>query len=146
MKIKLIINKKYEEPQILICNEKDDLEIRNLYHMVNATVNTSLTAYDGDKICMILCSDIIHIYTQEQKVYVATINGIYQLRQRLYELEEQLDQSKFLRISNSEIVNLKKVKRMDTSITGTIRMYLDGDIETYVSRRNVKKIKNALGI
>lgn len=146
MKLKLIIDKKYSETQIHILSDKDSLEARKLYQVVNMTVNASLTAYDKDEIYMILCTDIIHIYTQEQKVYAETKTGIYILRQRLYELEEQLDQSIFLRISNSEIVNLKKIKRMDTSITGTIRMYLDSDIESYVSRRYMKKIKTALGI
>lgn len=146
MKIKLIIDKKYEETQIHIYNDKDSLEARKLYHIVNSAVNTSLTAYIGEEIYMLPCTDIIHIYTQQQKVYAATKAGTYILRQRMYELEEQLDQSRFLRVSNSEIVNLKKIKHMDTSVTGTIRMYLDGDMEAYVSRRYVTKIKKALGI
>ena len=58
-------------------------------------------------------------------------------------MEEKLDKTRFVRISNSEIVNLRKIKRMDTSITGTIKMYLEGEIETYVSRRYVSKIKTA---
>ena len=62
------------------------------------------------------------------------------------ELEEKLDTSRFLRISNSEIVNLRKIQRMDTSLTGTVKMYLDENIETYVSRRYVTRIKRALGI
>ena len=58
-------------------------------------------------------------------------------------VEEKLDKTKFVRISNSEIVNLKKIKRLDTSVTGTIKMYLQSDIETYVSRRCISKIKAA---
>jgi len=146
MKLKLIIDKKYVQTQIHICNDKDDLEVRKLYQIVNSAVNASLTAYDDDKIYMLPCAEIIHIYTQDQKVFAATKTGTYRIRQRMYELEEQLDQSRFLRVSNSEIVNLKKIKHMDTSITGTIRMYLDGDLEAYVSRRYVGKIKKALGI
>jgi len=35
---------------------------------------------------------------------------------------------------------------LDTSMTGTIHMYLDGEVETYVSRRYVSKIKQVLGM
>ena len=61
-------------------------------------------------------------------------------------MEEKLDATRFLRISGSEIVNLHKIKRLDTGITGTIKMYLQENMETYVSRRYVAKIKKALGI
>lgn len=146
MKIALIIDKKYEEAQIHICSKENSPEIRNIYRTVEAAVNTGITAYDGDKVYIVSSTDIIHIYTQDLKVYIATVNGVYRLHQRLYELEQELDTSRFIRVSNSEIVNIKKIKRLDTSLTGTIRMYLDCDREAYVSRRYVTKIKKALGI
>ncbi len=68
------------------------------------------------------------------------------MRQRLYELEERLDGTMFVRISNSEIINLKKVRKLDLSLTGTIRVLMTDGAATYVSRRYVKKIKQVLGI
>ena len=73
-------------------------------------------------------------------------NGTYQIRLRLYEAEERLDNSKFVRISNSEIVNLKKVKSLDLSFVGTICMELSNGTVSYVSRRYVSKIKKVLGL
>jgi DNA-binding LytR/AlgR family response regulator len=146
MKIKLIFNQKYEETQIHICSKDNTSEIGKLYRIIDSAVNASITAYEEDKICLLSSTDIIHIFTQDLKVYIATIDGVYRSHQRLYELEQELDESRFIRVSNSEIVNIKKIKRMDTSLTGTIRMYLDCDREAYVSRRYVTKIKKALGI
>ena len=60
---------------------------------------------------------------------------VYLLRERLYELEEQLDRGKFVRISNGEIINLDKVTAVDLSLTGTIRMTLGEAGYAYVSRR-----------
>lgn len=51
-----------------------------------------------------------------------TLQGEYAIRYRLYELEEVLDKKQFLRISNSEIVNVKKIRDIDLSITGRICM------------------------
>ena len=65
---------------------------------------------------------------------------------RLYELEERLNKRLFVRISNSEIVNLKKIVRLDLSMSGTICVELNNHSTAYVSRRYVTKIKQALGI
>ena len=68
------------------------------------------------------------------------------IRLRLYELEERLDDRKFVRISHSEIVNLKMVKSLDLSYVGTICMELSNGELCYVSRRYVSKIKRILGL
>ena len=58
----------------------------------------------------------------------------------------ETDGSIFVRISNSEIVNLKKVRSIDLSFVGTICMEMtDGEV-SYVSRRYVSKIKKILGL
>mgnify|MGYP000642098862 CR=1 FL=1 len=90
-------------------------------------------------------SQVVRCYAQDKRVY-ATVDGgaVYLLRERLYGLEEQLDRGKFVRISNGEIINLDKVTAVDLSLSGTIRMTLEGTVYAYVSRRYVKKIKETL--
>jgi len=92
------------------------------------------------------CQDIVRIYTEQKKVFVQTLTGIYTVRLRLYELEERLNMQIFVRISNAEIVNRHMIKRMDISRTGTIGVELVGNINTYASRRYVTKIKKQLGL
>lgn len=65
---------------------------------------------------------------------------------RLYEIEDVLRKQKFLRISNSEIVNIRKIADIDLSIIGRVCIRLSGDICVYVSRRYIPKIKKSLGI
>ena len=59
-------------------------------------------------------------------------------------VEVKLDRHTFVRISNSEIINLKKVTALDLTLAGTIKMTLQGGTVCWVSRRYVKKIKEAL--
>lgn len=146
MKLKLIIDKKYTEPEIHICNEEKNSETDRLAQLVSLAVSTTINGYTDRGVELLTCESIIRIYIENQKVYAATANGIYRLHERLFELEELLDGRWFIRISNSEIVNLHKVKHLDTSVTGTILMYLQADIKTFVSRRYVSKIKKVLGI
>ena len=77
---------------------------------------------------------------------VQAAGGVYDLRERLYELEGKLDRHTFVRISHSEIVNLRKITALDLSLTGTIRVTLAGGTVCYASRRYVKKMKEALGL
>ena len=105
-----------------------------------------LAGLQGDILKVLDQHDIIRLYATNGKVYAETEDGEYQLRLRLYELEERLDKDDFVRISNSEIINLKRVKGFDLSYTGTICVSFQNDTVTYVSRRYIKKIKQVLGI
>ena len=106
----------------------------------------SLTGYIGDKAYLIDVADILRIYAANQKVYVQTAKAEYLLRHRLYELEELLDRQRFLRISNSEIIHVRKIQDIDLSVTGRICIRFREDVYTYVSRRYIPKIKKSLGI
>lgn len=105
-----------------------------------------LMAWDGETAIPLRAEDILRCYGEDKGVKVQTAQGVYDLRERLYELEGSLDRHVFVRIFHSEIVNLKKVTALDLSFTGTIRMTLAGDTVCYVSRRYVKKIKEAIGL
>ena len=105
-----------------------------------------LTGWRGEAAFPLREEDLLRCYGEDKGVKAQTAGGVYDLRERLYELEGKLDRHTFVRISHSEIVNLKKVAALDLSLTGTIRMTLAGGTVCYVSRRYVKKIKEALGL
>lgn len=146
MKVKLEIHPGYEETELHVCCKEKNAQAMEAFQTVKSVFDTKIMAYADGYVVPVDSYDIIRIFAQNQRVFVVTANGEYRLHERLYELEEKLDKSRFLRISNSEIVNLRKIKRLDTSLTGTVKMYLQENTETYVSRRYVSKIKKALGI
>lgn len=146
MKVSIQIHEKFKEPQIMVCNHTLTDEVKELQDSINQVVNKTVTAYTENGAHRLPYEVFIRFYAEKQKVYAETKEEKYVLHTRLYELEEELSEKDFVRISNSEIVNIRKIKSLDTSLTGTIKMFLDGEIETYVSRRNVKKIKDALKV
>lgn len=146
MKVELEIDKKYAEPEIHVCNHICDEETMQLKQAVCEFVDGNVVAYDGDSSVLLRYADIVRIFSANKNVYVSTEQGQYRIKERLYEMEERLDVKRYVRISNSEIINVQKLIKLDTSLTGTIKMYLKGNQETYVSRRYVPKIKKALGI
>lgn len=146
MNIEITIEKNQKEPKIIIVTNEINDSIKELIKYLSLNYPDTLNGYSNQGVEIIRKSDIIRIYGEHQKVFCETLSGKYMLRSRLYELESQLDPKMFVRISNSEIVNAKKILRLDASITGTIGGYLEGNIKTFSSRRYVKKIKEIFGI
>ncbi len=147
MRVRARIEKSFEALEIQICNNELTPQVKALVEEISAFVNEGISGTDfrGEKI-MLPLKDILRFYSENQKVMMQDAKGVYSIQEKLYELEEKLDEGQFFRISKSEIVNLKKIKRLDLSITGTIKVILSDGTETYTSRRNVTKLKQRLGI
>lgn len=118
-----------------------------LAHRLAQLDDGALPSFQEDRAFLLETSDLTCLYAQDKGVFARREDGeVFSLRFRLYELEERLDKRTFVRISHSEIVNLRKVAALDLKLSGTIRMSLTDGTECYVSRRYVKKIKEALGL
>ena len=113
---------------------------------LSTTQQKLLAGFDSKSVELIDTKKVLRFYSSSQKVYAQTPENTLAVRLRLYELEERLDSTLFVRISNSEIVNLQAIQKIDLSFSGTICITLSGGITTYVSRRYVSKIKKVLGI
>ncbi|MEK8198791.1 LytTR family DNA-binding domain-containing protein [Lysinibacillus sp. FSL M8-0134] len=146
MKVEISIDPTYQEPKVIILTDKVTDDIEHLMQSIAAVAESTLPVFSHKGVELIDSKEIVRIYTEQKKVFVQTINGVYTVRFRLYELEEKLNPHMFIRISNAEMVNRHMIKRMDISKTGTIGVELKNGIKTYASRRYVSKIKKLLGI
>ena len=116
-------------------------EIESLIRQLSSPQPDVLAAQTDRGMEILPVESIIRIYSERQKVFAQTNSGVYLTKSRLYELEERLSGSSFVRISSSELVNTKMITGMDFSLTGTICLSLKGGITTYVARRRVSEIK-----
>lgn len=144
--IEIKINSNCKNPKITIETAEITSEINNLIKKLSESNLQIICVFLDDKVEILNEEDIIYIYCSDSKVFASTIKNDYKLKLRLYELENQLNKSNFIRISNSEIINLKMVKSLDLSFTGTIYVKFINNKSTYVSRRYVKRFKEILGI
>ena len=103
-----------------------------------------IPAYFHESMVMLPQSLILRVFVENRKVKAETSERVYDIKKILKEVEEKLDPTRFVRVSQSEIVNLKKVKSFDFSLSGTIRMELGNGTDTWVSRRRVKAVKDVL--
>jgi len=148
MKLNINIDAGAKEPEIMITTAYMTEDVNRVVEFVSGLDGAPaiISGIRGDKVELLDEETIVRIYAEDGKVFAKTECGLYQIRLRLYEVEERLDNGNFVRISNSEIVNLKKVKSLDLSFVGTICMELLNGEVSYVSRRYVSKIKKVLGL
>ena len=146
MKIEIQIDEHCAEPKIIIVTDKVTEEINEILKGLSGGRSTMIAGFKDEQASVLEPDQIYRIYALNGKVYAETQSDTYTLRLRLYEAEQRLANHSFVRISNGEIINLKKVKGFDLSFTGTICVSLSNGAVTYVSRRYVSRIKQLLGI
>ena len=146
MKIEIKLDENCAEPKIIVVTDKINEEINDILRKLSAEQPQILAGFKDEKVTALDLNQIFRIYASGGKVYAETDSDTYTLRLRLYETEQRLANHSFVRISNGEIINLKKVKGFDLSFIGTICVSLSNDTVSYVSRRYVSKIKQLLGI
>ncbi len=146
MQIEMKVDPSCTEPKIIIVTAAVTEDVLNIMKKLTGDISPVISGSRDGKLEVLEQEDLIRIYANAGKVYAVTDKGEYTLRLRLYEVEERLDVHGFVRISNSEIIHLKKVDHFDLGFTGTICVKLVDGTATYVSRRYVAKIKKVLGI
>ncbi len=146
MQLEVKIDSSYIEPKVIILTASMTEDVNIILNKLSDLAPQIISGSKDNKIEVIEPENLIRIYASSGKVFAVTHKGEYALRLRLYEIEERLPPHQFLRISNSEIINLKNVNNFDLSFTGTICVKLANGTITYVSRRYVSKLKKILGI
>lgn len=81
----------------------------------------------------------------QSKVYAKTAKQTYQVKKKLYELEEFLPRN-FVKISRSEFVNLDYLDHLEVAANATVILKLTNGQEAFVARRCIKNLKARLGI
>ena len=146
MQVEIRIDSACPEPKVVILTAAVTEEVNELVKKLSADAPHVISGMKDGKVEVLEPADLIRAYTSAGKVCAVTEKGEYVLRLRLYEVEQRLNPHQFVRISNSEIINLKKIDYFDLSFTGTICVKLRGGTVTYISRRYVSKVKTILGI
>ena len=146
MQIEIAVDETCKDIKIIIVTPQVTNEVHDIIQKLQADVSSMMIGFQGDQGVILNEEDLHRIYSANGKIYAVAGHEEYTLRLRLYELEQRLDKHIFVRISYSEIVNLKKVKSFDLGFTGTICIHLTNGTTSFVSRKKKKKIKQVLGI
>lgn len=139
MKFKLIIDKEKDEETVITAHQRtaliDEIEMLISKH------TDRIPGYTEDDIKMLSVSEIECVTVLEGKTYaIDSKNCRYRLKQRLYELEQQLPPS-FIRINKSALANEARLDRFAVTYAGSVDAVFKCGYTEYVSRRCFAQIK-----
>ena len=141
MKFRLIIDSEKEEEIVATVHRRsaltDEIEALILRHKKEDRI----PGYTDDDIRMLSYGEIQCITVIDGKTYaIDSKNKRYRLKQRLYELEQQLPPS-FFRINKSSLANEACLERFAATYAGSVDAVFQCGYREYVSRRCFAQIK-----
>ncbi len=139
MKFKLIIDKEKDEEVVAIVHNRTAL-IDEIEALISKHADR-IPGYSEDDIKMLSISEIECVTVLDGKTYaIDSKNRRYRLKQRLYELEQQLPSS-FIRINKSTLANETALDRFTVTYAGSVDAVFKCGYTEYVSRRCFAQIK-----
>ena len=149
MQIEIKIDEKCKEPKIIVMTDKMTDEVNAIIKRLSDEQPQVIAGFREDVVEVLEPAEIYRVFAESGKVFAETNHGEYALRLRLYEAEQRLDSKTFARISNSDIINLRKVKSFDLSFAGTICDNLHHAFKRYgylcftaIRRQNQTTVRN----
>ena len=142
MKIKVIIDKEKTEEVVITAHSRTPL-IDEIETLISKHTDR-IPGYTEDEIKMLSIPQIECITVLDGKTYaIDSKNRRYRLKQRLYELEQQLPSS-FVRINKSTLANENRLDRFKVTYAGSVDAVFKCGYTDYVSRRCFAQIKRRL--
>ena len=143
MKCTVILDKTREEEIVIYAHQKNEM-IFEIERMAQEKP-LQLTGFLNEEIVRLELQDIYCFTVEGGRLYAIGESEKYLIKARLYNIEEILDKS-FIKINQSSIANVKKIQKFDASISGTLKVIFKNGHTDYVSRRNIKNVKERLGL
>lgn len=145
MKIQIEVYKKILEDEVIIrCNQLND-EINKIQNVVNEIISKkkSIIFYKDNIEYYISLKEVLFFEREENNVFAHTLENVYQVKYKLYELEKFLPVN-FMRVSKSSILNIDYIYSITRNITASsIVEFQNTYKKVYVSRNYYKLFINS---
>ena len=129
---------------IVIKCKTDDDNIKNIVKHINSLYKSNIIFYKKDIEYYLDVNQILFFETNGSSISAHTINDVYNVKYKLYELEDILP-SNFIRVSKSSIANISHIHSIDKNITYPSLIKFDkSHKQVYVSRLYNKSLKHKL--
>lgn len=144
MKVRIELDPEMDEPEMIIRAPRLTEDVARLQQLILEQKMTPLTFYKDRSEYFVDVSEILFFETDGEKIYGHTKEEAYEVRQKLYELEEILPIA-FCRISKSTIVNTKQIYAIEKSFSGTSTVnFYQTHKQVHVSRHYYQLLKERL--
>ena len=144
MKVKIRNGLTKKEEQVVIeCVEMtpEFEDIKNYCLSKGAFLTGYAKTSSRQQVCI---RDILYVEAIDEKVFAYTKEQVFEIRQRLYELEAELAPYKFIRCSKSFLICLFKVESIRPALNGRYLACMTNGEEVIISRKYAKHVKETI--
>ena len=142
MKLTIVIDNAREEEIIVYAHNEND--ITRKIRLLAEGESAELLGYKGDAIFPLDAESITCFISDGNNVYALIDGERFKVRQRLYQLCDMLNG--FIKINQSCLANISQIDHFESTPFGALTIVFKGGYKDYVSRRNLKTIKERFGI
>lgn len=143
MKYRIEVRAGQEEDILIYAKEQTPL-LAEIEKML-AEPATTLIGYIGEQIFPLGLDEIDCFCIEDGRVYALAEQRKLMLKERLYQLEAKAGNA-FVRINQSCLVRISRIESFSPSIGGALMVKLENGYQDYVSRRQLKTLKERIGL
>ena len=136
---------KNDEIEEIVAYSKTKSDLILLIEQLCRQDEIELIGYKNDEIYPLSINDVECFYTQNDRVYARTSDDSYLIKKRLYELDK-IFSGMFVYINQGCLADLNKIHHFEASLTGSLMVIFKSGYKDYVSRRQIKVVKERMGI
>lgn len=145
MKIEIQVDEKAEDLTVSITCKKLTSDVEKILATLRM-INHQLTAKKEGEIHLLDIAQIIYVESVDRKCFIYTSDEVYESDLRLYELEQQLEEYGFFRVSKSFLIHLQKIQTLKADINRKIRITMSNGEQIMASRQYADELKKRLGV
>lgn len=145
MKIEICIDENAADLEISVTCKRLTSDIEKILATLRM-MNHQLTAKKDNEIHLLDITQVIYIESVDRKCFIYTSDEIYESEFRLYELEQQLEEYGFFRVSKSFLIHLQNIQSLKADINRRIRVTMSNGEEIIASRQYADELKRRLGV
>ncbi|MGT2800121.1 LytTR family DNA-binding domain-containing protein [Streptococcus marmotae] len=144
MKIRIELDDGLDDVEVVIRTANLTDQVNQIQSLLSKMNQPSLVFYKESSEYFVKLEEILFFETDGAKIFAHSKTDAYEVKLKLYELEEILPIT-FCRISKSSIANVRLVYSLDKSFSGTSRIrFADTHKVVHVSRHYYQLLKERL--
>ncbi len=136
------IARKEDEAVIIRCVEITP-QVRDIYSYAMSR-GTELSGIAEGRISSFCLDEVCYFEALDEKVFAYTNKQIYEIKMRLYEVEQAYEASHFVRCSKSVVLNLMRLDGISPAMNGRFLAHMKNGEKVMISRQYVPALKRAV--
>ena len=145
MKISIDIDSTKQDTEIQISCKSLTPDIEKIIATLRM-LNQQIMVEKDEETYVLDVTKIMYIEAVDRKTFVYTQEDCYESKLKLYEMEERLEESGFLRVSKSCLIQLRHIRSLKGDLDRRLKVTLENGEQIMVSRQYADEIKRKLGV